>query len=134
MSKPTYTLGAPVRKVSGYSFDGFIVAVFQNSIGEWRYVVEHQILVGMLHIFNENQLEPRDPKLPIAGMTGQVAHELKHYKAAYEVLVAQAPPRIRALEQENEILKAKVRTLEASRKELRRLLDDVSVELEADDE
>ena len=50
-----------VKKITGYSFDGVVVAVFKNTKGENRAVAE---LVGkngggMLHIFSENQLEHR---------------------------------------------------------------------------
>lgn len=49
-----------VRKRSGYRFPGVVAAVFLNRKGEVRYVVEatDPDFEGMLHIFNEEQLEP----------------------------------------------------------------------------
>lgn len=47
-----------VVKKSGYNFPGVIVAKFQTTMGETRYVVECTVeeVVGMLHIFNGDQL------------------------------------------------------------------------------
>ncbi|MCP4182299.1 MAG: hypothetical protein GY761_03145 [Hyphomicrobiales bacterium] len=53
--------GDKVRKPKGYSFDGVIVSVFQTLSGNRRYVVEHETITGMLHIFNGGQLELRQP-------------------------------------------------------------------------
>jgi hypothetical protein len=55
---PLY-VGSPVRKAKGYEFDGTVVSVFHNLAGEVRFVVEHGTSVGMLHIFNREQLELR---------------------------------------------------------------------------
>lgn len=124
-----------VQKTKGYRFDGVIVSVFQNTLGEWRYVVEHSWLVGLLHIFNEDQLAERtdfkDTMFRGRDLS-DLESELKHYRASYETLVKSAPPKIRELESKNEELKAKIRSLEASRAEIKRLLDDASVELEGE--
>ena len=55
-------VGDKVRKIKGYQFKGIVVAVFQNSKGQVRVVVEHEgsqteSSGGMLHIFNTNQLQ-----------------------------------------------------------------------------
>jgi hypothetical protein len=44
---------------NGYEYPGFIVSVFTNRAGAVRYVVEadHPAFSGMLHTFNEEQLE-----------------------------------------------------------------------------
>jgi hypothetical protein len=51
-----------VRKRTGYEYPGFVVSVFTNRAGAIRYVVEadHPAFSGMLHIFNEEQLEFRE--------------------------------------------------------------------------
>jgi len=50
--------GDPVRKIKGgYQANGEIRAAFTNKAGDPRYVFEFADLPGMLHIFNENQLE-----------------------------------------------------------------------------
>ena len=41
----------------GYEYIGVIVSKFQTTTGVTRVVVEHMTIVGMLHIFNEEQLE-----------------------------------------------------------------------------
>ena len=51
-----------VRKIKGYEFEGEVMAVFENSNGDTRVVVEHDDsrkkgVGGMLHIFNPSQLE-----------------------------------------------------------------------------
>lgn len=53
-----FKIGDKVRKIKGYAFDGVIVSVFQNTKGETRLVAEMENN-GMLHIFNEDQLELR---------------------------------------------------------------------------
>ena len=55
-------VGDIVKKIKGYQFTGEIVAVFQNSKGDIRVVVEHfgsqtEDSGGMLHIFNTKQLQ-----------------------------------------------------------------------------
>ena len=53
-----FKVGDPVRKIKGnYQANGEIRAAFVNKAGEPRYVFEFADLPGMLHIFNENQLE-----------------------------------------------------------------------------
>lgn len=51
-------IGEKVKKPKGYAFDGIIVSIFQTTKGETRIVAELENN-GMLHIFNENQLELR---------------------------------------------------------------------------
>lgn len=48
-------LGHRVRKVSGYTFEGWVLSQFQNSKGEWRVVVEHDD--GWCFIFAISQVE-----------------------------------------------------------------------------
>jgi hypothetical protein len=48
--------GSYVRKVKGYPFDGVVLSKFVTTEGNTRFVVEHADS-GMLHIFNETQLE-----------------------------------------------------------------------------
>lgn len=55
MSEFKFTVGQRVRKPVGYRFDATIVAVFRNLSGEARVVAENGD--GLLHIFNERQLE-----------------------------------------------------------------------------
>ena len=50
-------VGDMVRKTRGYEYIGVIVSKFQTTTGVTRVVVEHMTIVGMLHIFNEEQLE-----------------------------------------------------------------------------
>jgi hypothetical protein len=57
-----FTVGDTVKKTNGYAFEGTVVSVFYNSKKQIRLVVEHkgsqtETSGGMLHIFNENQLE-----------------------------------------------------------------------------
>ena len=63
-----YKAGDKVKKYNGYEFvgevrsaftntDGYIVADFTKTTGERMLVVEC-INTGMLHVFNENNLEP----------------------------------------------------------------------------
>lgn len=54
MSK--FKVGDRVFKPKGYKFPGTVVSVFQTTLGETRIVAE-MLDNGMLHIFNENQLE-----------------------------------------------------------------------------
>lgn len=49
--------GDLVSKKSGYKYTGYIVADFTKTTGERRFVVEC-INTGMLHVFNESNLEP----------------------------------------------------------------------------
>lgn len=54
-------VGDHVEKTSGYLYPGIIVAKFETTAGEIRYVVECDVAVcrGMLHIYNGNQLKRR---------------------------------------------------------------------------
>ena len=59
-----FNIGDKVKKTKGYAFTGTVVSVFYNSKQQIRLVVEHEgsqtvTSGGMLHIFNENQLELR---------------------------------------------------------------------------
>lgn len=54
MSK--FKIGDKVFKPKGYKFPGTVVSIFQTTSGETRIVAE-MLDNGMLHIFNENQLE-----------------------------------------------------------------------------
>ena len=49
-------IGDHVNKIKGYSFPGIVVAVFETTKGEIRVVVEMDNF-GLLHIFNESQLQ-----------------------------------------------------------------------------
>ncbi len=55
--KDAFRPGDAVVKSSGYEFPGVVRAAFTTSGGVVRYVVEHSTNVGLLHIFNEGQLE-----------------------------------------------------------------------------
>lgn len=54
-----FTVGQHIHKPKGYRFDGIVVAVFTTLSGEPRVVAEiaQGNGAGMLHIFNEQQLE-----------------------------------------------------------------------------
>lgn len=50
--------GDRVRKVGGtYQAEGIIVGIAVTTNGDVRYVFEFEQYPGMLHIFNEGQLE-----------------------------------------------------------------------------
>jgi len=51
-----FKIGDKVYKPKGYKFPATIVSIFKTTGGETRIVAEMQDN-GMLHIFNENQLE-----------------------------------------------------------------------------
>lgn len=53
-----FALNQPVRKISGYTFDGFVRMRGHLTAGE-RYVVESEASPGLLHIFSDAQLETR---------------------------------------------------------------------------
>ena len=59
MENAKFKIGDVVNKTSGYKYPGIVVSVFENTKGEIRYVVECTLegVQGMLHIFNESQLE-----------------------------------------------------------------------------
>ena len=53
--------GDYVRKTGGtYEADGIIVGIAVTTRGDVRYVFEFEQFPGMLHIFNEAQLESRN--------------------------------------------------------------------------
>lgn len=54
-----FKIGDKVDKATGYTFPGTVVAVFVNTGGALRYVVEMD-KHGLLHIFNETQLRLKD--------------------------------------------------------------------------
>ncbi len=51
-----FKIGDKAFKPNGYKFPCTIVSVFKNTSGQIRIVAEMEEN-GMLHIFNENQLE-----------------------------------------------------------------------------
>jgi hypothetical protein len=52
--------GDRVRKVGGtYQAEGIIVGIAITTTGDVRYVFEFEQFPGMLHIFNEGQLQHR---------------------------------------------------------------------------
>ena len=55
-----FKVGDRVYKLSGYTFPGIVVATFETLQGEHRVVVETTLSIGLLHIFNEDQLEHQD--------------------------------------------------------------------------
>ena len=57
LNQRTMKTGDLVSKKSGYKYIGYIVADFKKTTGERRLVVEC-INTGMLHVFNESNLEP----------------------------------------------------------------------------
>jgi hypothetical protein len=63
MTKPRFSVGQRVRKRSGYSMPGVVVAVYATLNGQTRYVVECTAwaMRGCQHIFNEEQLVERKP-------------------------------------------------------------------------
>lgn len=63
MESCKFKIGDKVFKPKGYKFPGTVVSVFQTTGGDTRIVAEMSDN-GMLHIFNENQLEIRlEPEL-----------------------------------------------------------------------
>ena len=50
-----FKVGDKIRKPKGYKFPGTIVSVFENTKGQTRLVAEMED-IGILHIFNEDQL------------------------------------------------------------------------------
>lgn len=54
-----FQVGDTVRKVGGtYQADGIIVGIAVTTRGDIRYVFEFKDYPGMLHIFNDSQLQP----------------------------------------------------------------------------
>lgn len=66
--EPKFRVGAKVRKLKGYRFAGEVRAVFTKTTGETRIVVENGD--GMLHIFNEGQMEHDSEAAPSYGAKG----------------------------------------------------------------
>ncbi|MGN6769770.1 MAG: hypothetical protein ACTHJQ_07995 [Rhizobiaceae bacterium] len=60
--EPTFKIGDPVIKHTGYPFPGEVRAVFMTVAGKLRYVVEATgpDYAGMLHIFSPEQLHFAD--------------------------------------------------------------------------
>lgn len=58
-STPLFHVNDRVMKKSGYKFEGTVQAAFYNKAGRLRYVVEHESIDGLLHIFNPEQLISR---------------------------------------------------------------------------
>lgn len=57
VNKPKFGIGDKVEKAVGdYHPTGEIRAVFTNKAGGIRYVMEFDLIPGMLHIFSEHQL------------------------------------------------------------------------------
>ena len=53
-----FHVGDRVRKVGGtYQAEGIIVGIAVTTTGDVRYVFEFEQYPGMLHIFNEGQLQ-----------------------------------------------------------------------------
>ena len=57
MKKTKFKIGDRAWKPNGYEFPCTIVSIFETCAGEIRLVGEMDHF-GLLHIFNENQLEP----------------------------------------------------------------------------
>lgn len=50
-------VGDRVAKAKGYNFPGTVRSVFENHRGDILVVVEFWHDTGLLHIFNENQID-----------------------------------------------------------------------------
>ncbi len=62
MSEHKFSVGDRVRKVGGtYQANGIIVGIAVTTSGVVRYVFEFSDYPGMLHIFNDGQLEHEAP-------------------------------------------------------------------------
>jgi hypothetical protein len=59
IGEPKFKVGDAVYKPKGYKFPGEVRSVFTTKEGNVRYVVEMKDY-GLLHIFNEGQLEADD--------------------------------------------------------------------------
>ena len=57
-----FKVGDKVYKPKGYKFPGTVVSIFQTTSGETRIVAEMEDN-GMLHIFNESQLELQNEQI-----------------------------------------------------------------------
>ena len=58
--RPKFKVGDRVYKPKGYMFPGTVMAVFANYAGEWRYVVESEMAMGLLHIYSSEQLRHKE--------------------------------------------------------------------------
>ena len=83
-----FKVGDRVQKRSGYRFPGIVRSVYPKGDGEIRYDVEadHPAFAGMLHIFSEAQLEPREdsPPAPVASEEEIVEEMMEAWKDTYE--------------------------------------------------
>ena len=57
-----FEVGDKAYKPKGYKFPCTIVSIFKNTKGQVRIVAEMEDN-GMLHVYNEDQLEKQDPRL-----------------------------------------------------------------------
>ena len=80
-----FKLGDRVYKPKGYKFPGTVVSIFQTTKGETRIVAEMEDN-GMLHIFNESQLElqEKEPK----GISYMVIPDAEKYMGGANTPVA----------------------------------------------
>lgn len=71
MTNMKFKTGDKVVKPKGYSFDSEVRSVFTTINGDVRVVAELTTSngLGMLHIFNESQLEHRDDQLEFPKFT-----------------------------------------------------------------
>lgn len=61
LPKFKFSEGDLVRKIGGtYQAEGIIVGIAVTTKGDVRYVFEFEQFPGMLHIFNESQMEHRN--------------------------------------------------------------------------
>lgn len=60
-----FKIGDKISKTKGYSFNGEVRSVFTTINGDTRVVAEltTENGLGMLHIFNESQLELKNERL-----------------------------------------------------------------------
>ncbi len=81
VNQPTLVVGDEVSKIKGYAFDGTVVAVFLTLSQYWRVVVEIPTRSGqgILHIFNEDQLEKRkEVEIPNHGPCAKCGLDVVH--------------------------------------------------------
>jgi hypothetical protein len=69
MENTKFKIGDKAYKPNGYKFPCTIVSVFKNLNGDIRVVAEMESY-GLLHIFNENQLEKLD--IPLDPWPGEL--------------------------------------------------------------
>lgn len=69
MENAKFKVGDKAWKPKGYDFPCTIVSVFETTRGEIRIVGE-MVGYGLLHIFNENQLEHILPADEVSGWAG----------------------------------------------------------------